>query len=69
MAWRLRFLKGILVEFFGGGGGKDRGRNLGWGGQIRPHRPVADLNDTTINEHARGWGMERPGYGVTASVL
>jgi hypothetical protein len=47
MAWRLRFLKGILVNFFGGGG---------VGGRIRPHCPVADLNDTTINKHMWGGG-------------
>jgi hypothetical protein len=47
MAWGHCFYQGILVDFFGGGGGRieviicDRA--------VRPHRPVADLNDTTIN--------------------
>jgi len=63
------FFEGDFDRIFRRGGGWDRGCNLGWGGRIRLHRPVADLNDTTINEHTRGWGMERPGYGVTASVL
>jgi hypothetical protein len=35
--------------------------------RIRPHRPVADLNDTAINERAQGWGLERPGDGVASS--
>ena len=39
------------------------------GGRIRPHRPVADLNNTTINERTRGRGMERPGDGVATSFL
>jgi hypothetical protein len=38
------------------------------GGQIRPHRPVADLNNTTINERTRGRGLERPGDGVIWSA-
>ncbi len=38
-------------------------------GRIRPHRPVADLNNTTINECTRGWGLERPGDGVAALFL
>jgi hypothetical protein len=42
------FCKGILVDFFGGGG-ENRGLNLRSGGRITPHCPVADLNDTTIN--------------------
>ena len=37
------------------------------GGQIRPHRPVADLYNTAINERMRGRGLERPGDGVVAS--
>jgi hypothetical protein len=39
------------------------------GGRIRPHRPVADLNNTTINECTRGRGLERPGDGVAALFL
>ena len=39
------------------------------GGRIRPHRPVADLNNTTINEGTRGRGLERPGDGVAALFL
>ena len=31
--------------------------------RISPHRPVADLNDTTINNGTRGRGLERPGDG------
>jgi len=57
-----------MVEFFGGGG-EDRGRNLRPGGRIRPHRSVADLNDTAINERTRGQGLERPGDGVATSFL
>jgi hypothetical protein len=53
----------------GGRGGQDRGRNLRSGGRIRPHRPVNDLNDTTINERTRGRGLERPGDGVAASFF
>ena len=36
---------------------------------MRPHRPVADLNNTTINECTRGRGLERPGDGVAALFL
>jgi hypothetical protein len=61
MAWPLRFLKGILIEFFGGGG-ENRGLNLRSGGRITPHRPVNDLNDTTINKCTRGGGWN--GRGV-----
>ena len=68
MVWRLRFIKGILVFFFGGGG-LDKYCILGRGGRIRPHHPIADVNNTTINERMRGRGLERPRYGVTASVL
>jgi len=39
------------------------------GGRIRPHRPVADLNNATINECMRGRGLERPGDGVAALFL
>jgi hypothetical protein len=40
------------------------------GGRIRPHRPVADLNNTTIkNEQTRGRGLERPADGVAALFL
>ena len=39
------------------------------GGRIRPHHPVADLNNTTINECTRGRGLERPGDGVAALFL
>ena len=39
------------------------------GGRIRPHRPVADLNNTTINKCTRGRGLERPGDGVAALFL
>ena len=39
------------------------------GGRIRPHRPVADLHNTTINECTRGRGLERPGDGVAALFL
>jgi hypothetical protein len=39
------------------------------GGQIRPHRPVADLNNTTIDERTRGRGLEQPGDGVAALFL
>jgi hypothetical protein len=65
--WRLCFSEGILVDFLAGGGAEDRGPYLQPGGQIRPHRPVADLNDTTINKHTRGWGLEWPGDGVATS--
>ena len=34
---------------------------------IRPHRPVADVNGTTINQCTWGRGLERPGDGVAAS--
>jgi hypothetical protein len=42
-----------------------------WEDQIRPHRPVDDINNnnTTINERMRGWGLERPGDGVPALFL
>ena len=63
MVWRLRFSKGILVDFLGGGGGKIEG------GRIRPQRPVADLNNTTINERTRGRGLERPGDGLATMFL
>ena len=39
------------------------------GGLIRPHRPVADLNNTTMNEYTQGRGLERPGDGVAALFL
>jgi hypothetical protein len=65
MAWRQCFLKGILVQFFGGGG-EDRGRFMQPGGRIRPHRPVTNLSNTTINKHMRGWGLDRPGDGVAS---
>ena len=61
-------MKGILVLIWGGGG-LDKYCILGRGGRIRPHRPIADVNNTTINERMRGRGLERPGYGVTALVL
>jgi hypothetical protein len=51
------------------GGGYDRGGNLQPGGQIRPHRPVADLSNTTINKRTRGWGLGRPGDGVATSFI
>ena len=38
-------------------------------GRIRPHLPIADLKNTTINELTRGRGLERPGDGVAALVL
>ena len=57
------FYEGIFVFCFLGGGWI----NIAW--QIRPHRPIADVNITTINERMRGRGLERPGYGFTASVL
>ena len=62
------FCEVILVEFFGGGG-ENRVCNLRLGGQIRPHRLFADLNDTTINERTRGRGLERPGDGVATSFF
>ena len=34
---------------------------------MRPHRPVADLNDTAINKRTLGRGLERPGDAVVAS--
>ncbi len=60
-----------MVEFLGGGGGRieDRGHNLRPGGRIRPHCPIADLKNTTINERTRGWGLERPGDGVATSFI
>jgi hypothetical protein len=39
------------------------------GGRIRPHRPVADLNNTTINKRKQGRGLERPGDGVAPSFF
>ena len=63
MVWRLCFMRGFLSFVFWGGGWI----NIAW--QIRPHRPIADVNITTINERMRGRGLERPGYGFTASVL
>ena len=39
------------------------------GVRVRPHRPIAVFNNTTINERTRGWGLERPGDGVAALVL
>ena len=39
------------------------------GGQIRPRHPVADLNNTTINECTWERGLERPGDGVAALFL
>jgi hypothetical protein len=39
------------------------------GGQIRPHRPVADLSNTTINKRKRGWGLGRPGDGVATLFI
>ena len=42
---------------------------MGPGGRIRPHRLIADLNNTTINERMRGWGLERPGDGVATSFI
>jgi hypothetical protein len=39
------------------------------GGQIRPHRPVHDINNTTINERTRARGLELPEDGVAALIL
>jgi hypothetical protein len=39
------------------------------GRQIRPHRPVDNINNTTINKRTRGWGLERPGDGLAALFL
>jgi len=39
------------------------------GGRIRPHLPVADVNNTTINERTWGQGQERPGDGVATLFL
>ena len=47
--------------FLPGGGGLDRGRYLRPSGRIRPHRPVADINDTTFNERMRGRGWNGRG--------
>ena len=66
MAWRLRFSKGIFDNIFGEGG-LDRGRNLRPSGRIRPHHPVADLKNTTINERTRGRGLKGRGDGVAPS--
>ncbi len=68
MAWRLRFSKGIFDKIFGEGG-EDRGRNLQPGGRIRPHRPVADLKNTTINERTRGRGLKGRLDGVAPSFF
>ncbi len=69
MAWGLLSIKGMLVVFCCWGGGVDKYCILGWGGRIRPHRPIADVDNTTINERMQGRGLERPGYGVAALVL
>ena len=34
---------------------------------MRPHRPVPIVQNTTINERVRGWGLKRPGDGVATS--
>jgi hypothetical protein len=39
------------------------------GGRIQPHRLIADLNNTTINERTWGWGLERSGDGVVTSFI
>ena len=53
MVLPLCFLRGVW-SIFSAGEGSDRGSNFRQGGKIRPHRPVADLNDATINKCMRG---------------
>ena len=50
-------------------GGFDTLAESRWEDQIRPHRPVNDINNTTINERTRGRGLERPGDGMAALFL
>jgi hypothetical protein len=50
-------------------GGFDTLAESRWEDQIRPHRTVDDINNTTINERTWGRGLERPGDGVVALFL
>jgi hypothetical protein len=50
-------------------GGFDTLAESRWKDQIRPHRLVDNINNTTINERTRGQGLERPGDGVAVLIL
>jgi hypothetical protein len=66
MAWRLRFCKGMFVEFSAGGG-------LGTailrpGGRKQSSRLVPDNKDTKIKQWTKGLGLKWPGGFAWAAV-
>ena len=62
------FRRGFLTNFWAGWG-RIEVTICDRAGKLDRTAPVDDINNTTINERMRGWGLEQPGDGVAPSFF